>query len=42
VSRQKICQNGHNTVRKAYGNLGVKGETGQENPLKKMGEKKEM
>jgi hypothetical protein len=30
ASRQKICQNGHNAVREAYGILGGKWEMGQE------------
>jgi hypothetical protein len=30
VSRQQMCQKAHNAVRKAYGNLGGKWETGQE------------
>jgi hypothetical protein len=30
VSRQKMCQNGHNAFRKAYGNLRGKWEMGQE------------
>jgi hypothetical protein len=33
VSRQQICQNlpnGHNAVRKAWGNLGVQSKMGQE------------
>jgi hypothetical protein len=30
VSRQKMCQNGHNAVRKRYGNMVVKLEMGQE------------
>jgi hypothetical protein len=30
LSRQQMCQNGHNAVRKAYGSLGGKWEMGQE------------
>jgi hypothetical protein len=30
VSRQQMCQNGHNAVRKAYGNLRWEWEMGQE------------